>query len=288
MSSQPLEWNTMLYLPLTELRAIAIKSPEVSEIISSPEFWKQRLLIDFPNYELSPLEPNNWQQLYQIAHSLLSGKNKARDIIVPKEVSRSFGYPDSAFAHPDERTEELGIQIDDQGEHWPPNSELMNWLLSQGLKKGDFVTFEAGSGYRNDARWYYIGDNTLRIDHNPDDYGTCPKELQVLTGPEWRPVDYWVRDGESMNGHNWIVRFDAKPYWDEIQNNLEFIKQGEDYKVYKTWFLFPMGLKINIYGINYELAFFDDLNDAINTGVFMGLNEDIDIPDLDSRTTLYV
>lgn len=285
MALQPLKWNTLLYLPLNQLREVAVKSPELSEIVSSPEFWKQRLVIDFPKYanEFTPLEPNNWQQLYSIVHRLLSDQQKANDLHVSAEVSRSFGYPDSAFEQVDERTEELNSVEDDRGEYWQPNVEMMTWLFEQGLQKGDLVTFEAGAGYRNDARWYYIGDGVLRIDFEPDDYGTCPRELPVLTEPEWRPIDYWVREGESMNAHNWIVRFDLKPYREEIEKNVYKVESDNDYEIYATCFRLPIGLKINL----YSMSQLTDLEEILEMGAFHVMDEDIDLPSLDPKTTLY-
>lgn len=56
------------------------------------------------------------------------------------------------------------------------------------IRRGDVVFIEDYLGYRNNGMMIFNGKRVIPLDSEPDDYGTVPKEFQVIT--EF-PIMYW-------------------------------------------------------------------------------------------------
>lgn len=94
------------------------------------------------------------------------------------------------------------------------SSKILEYLSSQGIRRGDIAHFKMMGEYRNDGRYIYNGEKLEELDRDSiDDYGAVPPSYQVIN--EF-PNDYWV----DAVDHNWYVWFDPTPYLDQIKGNL--------------------------------------------------------------------
>lgn len=81
---------------------------------------------------------------------------------------------------------------------------LKTFLEECEIVRGDVVHFEQYGNYRNDGRAIYDGAKLVDLDHDFIDYGTIPREFQVIN--EF-PCDHFI----DVNDHNTLVYFWPTP-----------------------------------------------------------------------------
>jgi hypothetical protein len=92
--------------------------------------------------------------------------------------------------------------------------------INAAIKYGDLVIFDQIINYRNDAHAIYDGDNIINLASDPDEYGTLPKQFQVLSPPHYFPIDYWHGFNEGIR-HNTIVWVNHRPYQKELLSSIQ-------------------------------------------------------------------
>lgn len=88
---------------------------------------------------------------------------------------------------------------------------LAPYVTQQGGKRGDLVHIEGVIGYRNSGVFAFDGTTIIDLDSDYNEYGTVPKQFQVIT--EF-PIDYF---SNTLGDHVW---FDQTPYAEEMINTL--------------------------------------------------------------------
>lgn len=96
-------------------------------------------------------------------------------------------------------------------------------LQNADLRRGDIIVFDELTGYRSDGLAFFDGEQIIHPEDEPDDYGTIPRQFQVITNGV--PIDYWHGAGDASNlfdWHNNYVWFDHRDVVDQCLTNIQY------------------------------------------------------------------